>query len=203
MIDLTPLTLTGEHVQLVPLHRDHADALWAISDESIWQWTSTGVYSHAGMCQYVEAALKAHAEGYALPFTTTVAHTGEIVGSTRFGSIAREHRRVEIGWTWLTPRWQRTALNTEAKYLMLRHAFEVWDCARVEIKTDVLNTKSRAAIARLGATEEGILRQHMTVQAGRQRDTVMFSIITSEWPSVKANLESKLRRSEDTSQGGS
>lgn len=194
MIDLAPLTLTGEHVQLIPLSLEHLDALWAISDESIWQWTSTGVYSHAGMRQYIEAALKAHAEGHALPFTTTVAQTSEIVGSTRFGSIATEHQRVEIGWTWLTPRWQRTALNTEAKYLMLRHAFEVWHCARVEIKTDVLNTKSRAAIARLGATEEGILRQHMTVQDGRQRDTVMFSIIAREWPSVKAQLEGKLQR---------
>ena len=118
--------------------------------------------------------------------------TGTIVGSTRFGNIDRHNRRVEIGWTWINPRWQRTAINTEAKFLMLRHAFETWRCVRVELKTDVLNEKSRAAILRLGAEQEGVLRQHQITDSGRFRDTVYFSIIDTEWEAVKKVLLSRL-----------
>ena len=113
--------------------------------------------------------------GTALPFATVARATGAVIGSTRFGNAAPEHRRVEIGWTWLAPRWQRTAANTEAKYLMLRHAFEVWHCNRVEFKTSALNERSRAAIRRIGATEEGIFRRHMVNEDGSLRDSVFFS----------------------------
>jgi RimJ/RimL family protein N-acetyltransferase len=115
-----------------------------------------------------------------------------VIGGTRFMNIEPAHRRVEIGFTWIGRPWQRTAVNTEAKYLMLRHAFETWNCIRVELKTDVLNRKSRDAIVRIGATEEGILRRHIIAATGRIRDTVYYSILDSEWPRVKAELEKKL-----------
>jgi len=118
-----------------------------------------------------------------------------VVGSTRFMNIDVANRRVEIGATWLAEPWQRTVINTEAKYLMLRHAFETLGCIRVELKTDALNQRSRQAMLRIGAREEGIFRQHMVTWSGRLRDTVYFSILDSEWPTVKANLEAKLRRS--------
>jgi RimJ/RimL family protein N-acetyltransferase len=114
------------------------------------------------------------------------------VGSTRFGNIDPVNRRAEIGWTWINPAWQRTAINTEAKLLMLTHAFEVWKCIRVELKTDANNEQSRKAIARIGAREEGTLRNHMITETGRFRDSVYFSIIDSEWESIKTKLASKL-----------
>ena len=116
------------------------------------------------------------------------AETGQVVGSTRFGALEEQSGRVEIGWTWVARPWQRSAVNTEAKFLMLRHAFETWQCERVEFKTDRLNVASRRAIERLGAREEGILRSHMRVQGGRMRDTVYYSIIREEWPGVSARL---------------
>jgi N-acetyltransferase len=115
-----------------------------------------------------------------------------VIGSTRFMNIDRVNRRVEIGSTWIAPRWQRTAVNTEAKFLMLRHAFEEWKCVRVELKTDVLNQKSRNAILRIGAKEEGILRKHVITWTGRVRDSVYFSILDTEWPEVKTRLESRV-----------
>jgi RimJ/RimL family protein N-acetyltransferase len=120
--------------------------------------------------------------------------SGTIVGSTRFGGMDATHRRVEIGWTWIVREWRRTAVNTEAKYLMLRHAFEVLGCNRVEFKTDELNERSRTALRRLGAREEGVFRNHMVTVSGRVRNTVYYSIINSEWPEVKIRLEEKLHR---------
>jgi RimJ/RimL family protein N-acetyltransferase len=120
------------------------------------------------------------------------------VGSTRFGNIEPDHRRVEIGWTWIGRDWQRTAVNTETKLLMLTHAFETWGCVRVELKTDALNARSRAAILRIGAREEGTMRQHQVTESGRLRDTVYFSILDREWPEVKRGLEDKLRRGAGT-----
>jgi RimJ/RimL family protein N-acetyltransferase len=117
---------------------------------------------------------------------------GRIVGSTRFGNIDRENRHTEIGWTWIAPAWQRTAVNTEAKLLMLRHAFEEWKCIRVELKTDVLNERSRSAIVRLGAREEGVFRKHLIARGGRVRDSIFYSIIDEEWPSVRERLERRL-----------
>jgi RimJ/RimL family protein N-acetyltransferase len=116
------------------------------------------------------------------------------MGSTRFGNIDAPNHRVEIGWTWIGKPWQRTPVNTEAKFLMLQHAFEVWQCIRVEFKTDALNTRSRAAIARLGAKEEGIFRHHMITESGRLRDSVYFSIINDEWPEVKTLLQKLLAK---------
>ena len=133
-------------------------------------------------------------QGKALPFVAVHQPSGQVIGSTRFGNIDKSHRRVEIGWTWIAGLWQRTAINTEAKFLMLQHAFETLGCIRVELKTDALNERSRRAILRTGAKEEGILRSHVVCSTGRIRDTVYFSIIQSEWPQVKSHLLTKLRQ---------
>jgi RimJ/RimL family protein N-acetyltransferase len=146
------------------------------------------------MRDYIDSALEAQAAGTAIPFATVERASGRVIGSTRYMNIDTANRRVEIGSTWLAKPWQRTAMNTEAKYLMLRHAFETLGCVRVELKTDALNQQSRQAILRIGAREEGTLRQHMVTWSGRLRDTVYFSILDSEWPGVKANLEAKLRQ---------
>ena len=152
------------------------------------------------MAQRIEELLAAEAAGSDLPLVTVERASGTVVGSTRFMNIDAANRRVEIGGTWIAPAWQRTALNTEAKYLMLRHAFETWQCVRVEFKTDALNTQSRTAILRIGAKEEGTLRRHLLTWSGRYRDTVYFSILDDEWPAVKANLERMMgmRASVDT-----
>ncbi|MCS6872356.1 MAG: GNAT family protein [Anaerolineae bacterium] len=190
MIKVEPITLTGAHVQLIPMQPDHADALWqAAQDESIWQWTLSRISSRADTDRYIAYALEQQALGNQLPFVTVSRATSEIVGSTRFDEITPEHRRVEIGWTWLNPRWQRTAINTEAKYLMLRHAFEVWQCVRVQLKTDALNVRSQRAIERLGAVREGVLRSHYIMPDGRRRDSVYYSFLDTEWQTVKAHIE--------------
>ena len=173
----------------------HLEPLYAAaSDPELWRWTLTQIASMQDMRDYVEAALEAHRAGTALPFATIDTTTGEVIGSTRFGNIDLTNGRVEIGWTWLRRDRQRTACNTEAKYLMLRHAFEVLDCVRVELKTDALNARSRAAILRIGAVEEGTLRAHLRTASGRMRDSVYYSILDREWPAVRARLEEMLGR---------
>lgn len=190
----SPVTLTGTHTRLEPLTREHVAPLTGIGlDPDLWQWTIAQVRTPADMVAYVENALSEQAQGHALPFATIDRASGAVVGCTRFGAIDRQHRRVEIGWTWIGRQWQRTAINTEAKYLMLRHAFAEMSCIRVELKTDALNRRSRNAIRRIGAVEEGILRSHMITAGGRVRDTVYYSILASEWPDVQHRLESKLR----------
>ena len=190
-MDLTPPTLAGRHVRLVPLTLRHVSALWEVAnDEEIWRWTLSQIRSEDDMRRYVEAALA----GGGIPFATTEIGTGRVVGSTRYHSPDPTNRRVEIGYTWIGRQWQRTPVNTEAKYLMLRHAFETLGCIRVELRTDALNTRSRNAIVRIGAVEEGILRKHMRTDSGRFRDTVYFSILEDEWPAVKQRLEEKLAR---------
>lgn len=144
------------------------------------------------MRDYIGSALVAQAAGTAMPFATVERASGRVVGSTRFMNIDVANRRVEIGATWIAKPWQRSAINTEAKYLMLRHAFETLKCIRVELKTDALNQRSRQAILRIGAREEGVLRQHMVTWSGRLRDSVYFSILDSEWAGVKADLEARL-----------
>ncbi len=141
----------------------------------------------------MEKAFDEQERGESIVFATVERRSGQAIGSTRFMNIDRANRRVEIGSTWIAPAWQRTVVNTEAKYLMLRHAFEVWNCIRVELKTDALNQKSRNAILRIGAKEEGTLRRHVIIWTGRVRDSVYFSILDSEWPEVKAKLEARLR----------
>lgn len=192
---IEPITLDGQRVRLEPLSIDHLAALCEVGlVEEIWRWTTSLVLTPSDMRRYVEAALQEQAEGKALPFVTIDKASNKVVGSTRFGNIERTHRRVEIGWTWINPQWQRSHINTEAKYLMLRHAFETWQCVRVELKTDSLNEKSRNAMLRIGAKEEGTLRNHMVTYSGRLRHSVYFSVIVSEWPEVKANLEAKMAR---------
>ena len=190
----TPVTLEGRHVRLEPLSLAHVEPLYAASDPELWRWTLTQIASMEDMRAYVEAALEAQRAGIALPFATIDPSSGDIIGSTRFGSIDLANHHVEIGWTWLRRDRQRTACNTEAKYLMLRHAFDVLGCVRVELKTDVLNERSRAAILRIGAIEEGTLRAHLKTASGRMRDSVYYSILDREWPAVRARLEEMLAR---------
>ena len=188
------IVLEGEAVKLAPLEMKYLDELYeAASDESLWLWTMDIIKSKDDLRRYVETALDEQTRKVSLPFVTIEKSSNKIVGSTRFGNVDVKNRKTEIGWTWINPRWQRSVVNTEAKLLMLSHAFEIWDCVRVELKTDALNEKSRTAISRLGAKEEGILRRHLITDAGRFRDTVYFSIIDSEWQTVKANLNEKLR----------
>lgn len=189
-----PVTLEGRFVRLEPLTlEEHHAALSEVGlDEDLWRLIPQPVTTPEEMRAYISTALEGQAKGLFLPFATIEKSSGKAIGSTRYANIDMEHRHVEIGWTWVARAWQRTAINTEAKYLMLRHAFETLGCLRVEFKTDSLNERSRNAILRLGATEEGTFRNHMITSTGRIRHTVYFSIIDSEWPTVKAGLEDKL-----------
>jgi N-acetyltransferase len=192
-VKVSPVTLSGRLVRLVPLTPEHVAPLYAVaSDPELWRWTVSRIASVDDMRAYVESALEAQQAGTALPFVTTDGATGEVIGSTRFGNIDLDNRRAEIGWTWLRRDRQRTGCNTEAKLLMLRHAFDVLGCIRVELKTDALNEQSRAAILGIGAVEEGILRSHMVTASGRLRDSVYYSILDREWPAVRARLEERL-----------
>ncbi|MBU6469719.1 MAG: GNAT family N-acetyltransferase [Gammaproteobacteria bacterium] len=191
---MTPApVLEGNHVQLEPLSMNHLDALCAVGLEpELWRWTPNQVCDRDEMRAYVEAALEDERRGQSQPFATVLKQSGQAVGSTRYLNMDMKNRRVEIGATWVGKPWQRTPVNTEAKYLMLRHAFEILDCVRVELKTDALNECSRRAVLRLGAKKEGTLRRHVLTYTGRMRDTVYFSILNGEWPSVKARLQEKL-----------
>ena len=190
-----PVTLEGRTVRLEPLAHTHHAALCAIGlDPALWELIPYRVTTPGGMAAYIQTALDAQKAGTALPFATVHVASGQVIGSTRYMNIDVPNRRVEIGATWIAAPWRRTAVNTEAKYLMLRHAFETLGCIRVELKTDVLNQRSRNAIRRIGAQEEGILRQHVITWSGRLRDSVYFSILDSEWPGVKQDLEQKLSR---------
>jgi RimJ/RimL family protein N-acetyltransferase len=189
-----PIILEGEFVRLEPLKLDYLESLAAIGlEESIWRWVPTQPKTVDDLRQYVETALDERRRGVSLPFVTISKADEKIVGSTRFGNIDMINRKVEIGWTWINPKWQRTVINTEAKLLMFTHAFETWNCVRVELKTDALNEKSRNAILRIGAKQEGILRRHMITDTGRFRDTVYFSVLDDEWPVVKQSLLDKLK----------
>jgi len=187
------ITLDGTHVQLQPLSESHLDALCAVGlDPELWKWIPFQVLDRDQMMAYIRSALSDQEKGISIPFATLDKASGRVVGSTRFLNIDLANKRVEIGATWIAQPWQRTPINTEAKYLMMRHAFETLGCNRVEWKTDALNTKSRNAILRLGAKQEGIFRHHVVTWTGRLRDSVYFSVIAPEWPDVKKNLESKL-----------
>jgi N-acetyltransferase len=194
-MDIHPITLQGRAVRLEPLSlAHHAKLCEAGLDFELWHWTPQNVRTPQDMRAYIEQALAEQARGTSLPFATIDRASGKVIGSTRYLNIDVSNLRVEIGATWLAKNWQRTAANTEAKYLMLRHAFEEFGCIRVELKTDSLNQRSRDAILRLGAKEEGTLRNHMLTWTGRIRHTVYFSIIDSEWPEVKARLEGLMAR---------
>ena len=190
---VTPVVLEGQHVRLEPLAKEHLAELARVGlDEELWRWIPVPVRTVEELAGYIETALEEQKRGVSLPFALIEKATGRAIGSTRYGNIDRTHHRVEIGWTWVAREWQRSAVNTEAKYLLLRHAFETLGCIRVELKTDSLNEKSRAAILRIGAKEEGIFRNHMITSSGRLRHSVYFSIVDAEWPAVKARLESLL-----------
>ncbi|MCU0245548.1 MAG: GNAT family N-acetyltransferase [Bryobacter sp.] len=198
-MNLSPCRLEGRHVRLEPLANTHLNGLAEVGlDPVIWQWMTVRVATREEMIAYIGKAIAAQKQKTELPWVTVLKETGQVVGSTRYMNIAPEHRRLEIGGTWIAPAWQRTVVNTEAKYLQLRHAFEGLHCLRVEFKTDVLNEKSRTAILRLGAKEEGVLRSHMIMPDGRVRDTVYYSITGPEWPGVRAELEARLRKSNPT-----
>jgi RimJ/RimL family protein N-acetyltransferase len=190
-MNVQPVTLEGQRVRLEPLsiglHR--AGLMQVMLAPELWKWTLANVRTGADLDRYLETALKEQVEERSLPFVTFDKVSGRVAGSTRFGNIERTHRRVEIGWTTVGLEFQRSYVNTEAKYLMLRHAFETWGCIRVELKTNALNTKSRNAMLRIGCREEGTLRRHAISELGVPRDTVYFSILDSEWPDVKARLE--------------
>ncbi|HEX3228066.1 MAG TPA: GNAT family protein, partial [Pyrinomonadaceae bacterium] len=194
-VNITPITLEGRQVMLSPLTMAHAAPLVAAASEGeLWKTTFTIIPDSKGIESYIEAALTGQALGKELPFVIINKSSGEVVGTTRFYDISVPDRKAAIGYTWLSRAAQRTAINSEAKLLLLTHAFETWECVRVELITDVLNEQSRAAILRLGAKQEGILRKHLILHSGRARDSVVFSIIDSEWPQVKAGLRAKLQR---------
>jgi len=212
-----PITLEGLHVRLEPMRQAHAEPLInAAADGELWNTQVTIIPKSEGMKDYIQFALDGMTQGNQLPFViirkshidTTATRDravarslgralsgqDEIVGSTRFYEIFPKDRKCAIGYTWLAKGAQRTPINTECKLLLLTHAFETWRCVRVELITDVLNEQSRAAILRLGAKQEGILRQHLILPSGRVRDSVFFSIIDSEWPEVKQRLVSGLNQ---------
>jgi N-acetyltransferase len=186
---IEPVTLRGACVRLEPLTLGHAGPLARVGlDPELWRWIPFSVTNEDEMLAYVLTALDEQRRGESLPFAIVGEPGGGVIGCTRYMNIEPTHRRLEIGSTWLTPSHQRTRANTEAKLLLLTHAFETLGANRVELKTDVLNEKSRKAIARIGATEEGVFRKHVITTSGRVRDTVYFSIIDSEWPAVKTRL---------------
>ena len=190
------MVLEGNVVRLEPLTLGHVDQLSAVGlDDRLWGFMLMRLQTRKDMTQFVEEVLARRRAGDAMPFVTIEKSSGTIVGTTRFMSYDPANSRVEIGGTWIGKPWQRTAINTEAKYIMLTHAFKKLHCARVELRTDVLNTPSRTAIERLGAIEEGILRKHALTWTGRRRDTVCYSILDDEWPAVRARLEGFLKRS--------
>jgi N-acetyltransferase len=194
---VTPITLEGSVVRLEPIQQEHAEIFWEIAKDDlddIFQWIPYRMKTREDFQRLVGKAFDEQERGESVVFATVEHSSGRVIGSTRFMNIDRANRRVEIGSTWIVPAWQRTAVNTEAKYLMLRQAFEPWKCMRVELKTDALNQKSRNAILRIGAKEEGTLRKHLITWTGRMRDSVYFSILDTEWPEVKARLEAMLAR---------
>jgi len=192
---LEPVVLEGSFVRLEPMTLEHHAQLTEIGlDPEIWRLTIVMIRTGEEMRGYMESALALQREGTSLPFVTIERSSGRVVGSTRFGNYDGPNRRIEIGWTWLARPWQRTAINTEAKYLLLTHAFEKLRCVRVELKTDVLNAPSRKAMLRIGAKEEGILRKHTLMWTGRYRDSIYYSILDEEWSQVKGQLEKMLAR---------
>jgi N-acetyltransferase len=194
-MDPRPVTLEGRHVRLEPLTLAHAPELLAAlaEDESIWRWMSIEPpLDLAAMEAFIAAALDLQASGTSVAFAQVAREGGRVVGSTRYLNISRNDLGLEIGWTWLGKAWQRTDINTEAKYLLLRHAFEDLGAARVQLKTDARNLQSQAAIERIGGVREGLLRKYQRTRGGILRDTVMFSIVAGEWPAVKGRLVGKL-----------
>jgi N-acetyltransferase len=194
---IAPVVLHGRHVTLEPLAREHEAALReAAHDGELWELWYTSVPAPDRVGAYIDGALAMREHGGAMPFVVRDARDGTVVGSTRYCNVEAQHRRLEIGYTWYAQRCQRTAINTECKLLLLSHAFEQLSCIAVEFRTNSFNFRSREAIARLGARQDGILRNHQLLPDGTRRDTVVFSILDSEWPAVKKHLQFRLARHE-------
>jgi RimJ/RimL family protein N-acetyltransferase len=179
-----------------PLDLDrHFDGLLAIAiDPDMWRWTINQLTSADDLKQYLDIALREQGEGRSVPLVTRDLVSGRVAGCTRFCSIDARNCRVEIGWTWVGAPFRRSHVNTEAKYLMFRHAFESWTCVRVELKANVLNERSCRAMERIGCVREGVLRKHMVRDTGEWRDSVFYSVLDAEWPAVKARLEQMMAR---------
>jgi len=195
-MQVEPVTLDGRRVRMEPLDLErHWDGLLAIGlDPDLWKWTINRPEAPGELRDYLETALEEQRQGRSLPFATVDRVSGRVAGCTRFGNIEPRHRKAEIGWTWVGREFQRTHVNTEAKFLMMSQAFETWGCVRVELKTNLLNRRSRDAMLRIGCVEEGVLRKHMISDAGVRRDTVYYSVLDDEWPAVKARLEALMSR---------
>jgi RimJ/RimL family protein N-acetyltransferase len=194
-MDVPPVALEGNHVRLEPMRVDHYERIAEIGlGQDIFRYFPIAIDTKEQMLAYVQHSVAATDEGSMLVWVTVSLEEGAPVGATSYLNIDRANRKLEIGGTWIAPKWQRTACNTEAKYLQIRHAFETLGCVRVEFKTDSLNGKSRAALARIGAVEEGTMRNHIIMPDGRFRHSVYFSVIDSEWPQVKTRLEEMLGR---------
>jgi N-acetyltransferase len=190
-----PVTLEGRIVRLEPLSLAHLDNLARVAFEGdLWRWTVTQPTTVEELRSWIEAALAAAATGAETPFATIDLASGRAVGSTRFMAIVPEHKRLEIGWTWIGLAHQRTGANREAKLLQMTHAFETLGANRVEFKTDSLNVKANPGLLGIGATYEGTFRNHMVMPGGRLRHSTWYSVIADEWPAVKAELEAKIRR---------
>lgn len=195
MFDIEPVTLTGTYVRLEPLLVDHIDGIMrAGAGDGIWTWLPWHLRTREDFAGWVDGVLGAQARGSQQPFATVDVATGDIVGSTSLFFVSPRDKRVEIGGTWLSPNAQRTAVNTESKLLLLTHCFETLGCIRVELKTDARNERSRAAILRIGAQFEGVMRKHMQTQGGFNRDSAYYAIVDDEWPAVKGRLEAMLAR---------
>jgi RimJ/RimL family protein N-acetyltransferase len=189
-----PVTLEGRAVRLEPLRQEHAAALASICEDEVFEFTSQVLRTQADLEAYIAAAAEAAGRGTEQPFFIRDRETGAPLGTTRYMTISRNDRNLEIGHTWLGRRAWRTRVNTECKFLLLRHAFEQLRVMRVQFKTDARNARSRAAIERIGAKFEGILRNHMLVRGGVVRDSAYYSVIDTEWPQVKVQLEERLAR---------
>ncbi len=190
---VTPVTLAGRRVRLEPLERSHLAGLVAAgADTATWTWMHAPLTDEASMRAWVEEALRNRDAGTEVPFATVDAATGRVLGSTRFMAIAPAHRRLEIGWTWLDPAAHGTGANGEAKYLLLAHAFERLGALRVELKTDARNVRSRAALAAIGATFEGVFRRHQLTASGRVRDSAWYAVTDEDWPAVRERLAARL-----------
>lgn len=188
--DPQPIVLNGEVVRLEPLELRHApDLLQAAADKTIWNYMPlSGFPDLTAVETWIRDSMASQAAGTDLAFAIVQKETGVAVGSTRYMDIRRAHRGMEIGWTWLAPGVQRTRVNTETKYLLLKHAFEDLGAVRVQLKTDARNTRSQRAIERIGGVMEGAHRSHMVTWDGHVRDTIYYSILDSEWPAVKERL---------------
>jgi len=198
MMELGPVTLSGKHIRLEPLSRHYARGLLTVAQASeIWTWMSALPVTPESMEAWIAEALEAQERGLEYPFVVVHLAGDRVVGSTRYLDVQAANKGVEIGWTWYAPETWGTVVNPEAKFLLLRHAFEEWGAIRVQLKTDLKNLRSQAAIKKLGAKQEGILRRHRFRRDGTIRDSVIFSIIPEEWPRVKAALEERIGRAPD------